>query len=48
VKEVVIETGIRTNTNLEVLSGLQPNDTVLTTGILQLRAGMPVQITKYN
>jgi membrane fusion protein, multidrug efflux system len=48
VKEVMIETGIRTNTDLEVLSGLQPNDTLLTTGILQLRAGMPVQITKYN
>jgi membrane fusion protein (multidrug efflux system) len=48
VKEVMIETGIRTNVSLEVLSGLHPNDTLLTTGILQLRAGMPVQITKYN
>lgn len=48
VKEVVIETGIRTNTSLEVVSGLEPNDTLLTTGILQLRAGMPVQITKIN
>ena len=46
--EVSIETGIRTNFSLEVISGLQPNDTVLTTGILQLRPGMPVQITKYN
>jgi membrane fusion protein (multidrug efflux system) len=48
VKEAQIETGLRTNVSLEVLSGLEPNDTVLTTGILQLRAGMPVQITKYN
>jgi membrane fusion protein (multidrug efflux system) len=48
VKEVSIETGIRNNTSLEVLTGLAPNDTILTTGILQLRAGMPVQITKYN
>jgi membrane fusion protein (multidrug efflux system) len=48
VKEVGIETGIRSNTSLEVLTGLQPNDTILTTGILQLRPGMPVQITKYN
>lgn len=45
VKEVTIETGIRTNTDLEVTSGLKHGDTVLTTGILQLRAGMDVQIT---
>jgi membrane fusion protein (multidrug efflux system) len=45
VKEVVIETGIRTNTDLEVTSGLKNGDTVLTTGILQLRGGMVVQIT---
>jgi membrane fusion protein (multidrug efflux system) len=45
VKEVVIETGIRTNTDLEVTSGLKNGDTILTTGILQLRGGMVVQIT---
>lgn len=45
VKEVVIETGIRTNTDLEVTRGLKSGDTVLTTGILQLRSGMNVQIT---
>ena len=48
VREAVIETGIRTDLSLEVLSGLKPNDTVLTTGILQLRAGMQVQLTKIN
>lgn len=45
VAEVRIETGIRTNTDLEVTSGLKSGDTVLTTGILQLRSGMNVQIT---
>lgn len=45
-KEVKIETGIRTNNSLEVLSGLKPGDTLLTTGILQLRPGMEVQISK--
>jgi membrane fusion protein (multidrug efflux system) len=45
VKETKIETGIRTNTDLEVTSGLQSGDTVLTTGILQLKEGMNVQIT---
>ena len=47
-KEVKVETGIRTNLELEVLSGLNVGDTLLTTGLLQLRAGMPVQVVKYN
>jgi membrane fusion protein (multidrug efflux system) len=47
-KEVFIETGIRTTNALEVLSGLKANDTLLTTGILQLRPGMDVQIAKLN
>jgi len=47
-KEVFIETGIRTANSLEVLSGLKANDTLLTTGILQLRQGMDVQISKID
>jgi membrane fusion protein (multidrug efflux system) len=47
-KEVFIETGIRTANSLEVLSGLKANDTLLTTGILQLRQGMDVQIAKLD
>jgi membrane fusion protein (multidrug efflux system) len=47
-KEVFIETGIRTANSLEVLSGLKANDTLLTTGILQLRPGMDVQIAKLD
>jgi membrane fusion protein (multidrug efflux system) len=46
VAEVSITTGIRTEKSLEVLSGLQVGDTVLTTGILQLRSGMEVGISK--
>jgi membrane fusion protein (multidrug efflux system) len=42
--ETKIETGIRTERDLEVLSGLNPEDTVITTGMLQLRNGMDVQI----
>lgn len=47
-KEVFIETGIRTANLLEVLSGLKANDTLLTTGILQLRPGLEVQISKLD
>jgi membrane fusion protein (multidrug efflux system) len=47
-REVIVETGVRTNLNIEILSGLQPGDTVITTGILQLRPGLPIQIVKIN
>jgi len=47
-KEVFIETGLRTANSLEVLSGLKEGDTILTTGILQLRPGMDVEISKLN
>ncbi len=47
-KEVFIETGIRTANSLEVLTGLKANDTLLTTGILQLRQGMNVQISRID
>ncbi|MBL7852540.1 MAG: efflux RND transporter periplasmic adaptor subunit [Cyclobacteriaceae bacterium] len=47
-KEVMVETGTRTNVSIEILSGLQPGDTVITTGILQLRHELPVQVVKVN
>lgn len=47
-KEVLVETGIRTSVNIEVRSGLQAGDTVITTGILQLRDGLPIQVVKVN
>ena len=47
-KEVPVQTGIRSNLNLEIVSGLNANDTLITTGILQLRPGLKLQITKMN
>jgi membrane fusion protein (multidrug efflux system) len=47
-KEVKIETGIRTENDLEVLSGLSAGDTLLTTGILQLRPGIDIKIVKLD
>lgn len=38
-----VETGIRTNTEVELTTGVQPGDTVITTGLLQLREGMAVK-----
>lgn len=37
-----VQTGIRTNTDVQLVSGVEPGDTVITTGLLQLRDGMAV------
>ena len=41
---VPVKTGIRTATSVQITSGLSPGDTVITTGIMQLRPGMPVKV----
>lgn len=45
VKESKVTIGIRTDRNVEITSGVQRGDTLITTGILQLRAGMEVDVT---
>ena len=47
-KAVKVEIGTRTNLHIEVISGLNPGDTVLTTGILQLRPELPIKLVKVN
>jgi membrane fusion protein (multidrug efflux system) len=44
VAAVNVETGVRTDTELEILSGIAPGDTVITTGILQVRPGTEVKV----
>ena len=41
----MVETGIRTDKMIQVVQGLQEGDTVITSGILQIRQGMPVNVT---
>jgi membrane fusion protein (multidrug efflux system) len=45
-KEVRVSAGERTEKTLEILSGLTMGDTVLTSGILQLRPGLLVNVTR--
>lgn len=45
-KFVNVEAGLRTAGEVQILSGLKPGDTLLTTGLLQVKPGMPVKITK--
>jgi membrane fusion protein, multidrug efflux system len=45
VVSIPVKIGTRTATHVQIISGLSPGDTVLTTGIMQLRPGMPVTVT---
>ena len=43
-----IEIGTRTDSQVQVISGLNEGDLVLTTGVMQVRQGMPVTYTPIN
>jgi membrane fusion protein (multidrug efflux system) len=45
VVSVTVKTGIRTPSEVQITDGLVPGDTVITSGILQLRSGIPVDVT---
>jgi membrane fusion protein (multidrug efflux system) len=43
-KEVIVETGARTDKNVLVISGLKAGDTVLTNGVMTLKDDSPVKV----
>ena len=43
-----VELGIRTEAEVQILKGLTAGDTIITSGTLQLRKGMPVIIDHLN
>ncbi|HEU4365615.1 MAG TPA: efflux RND transporter periplasmic adaptor subunit [Candidatus Krumholzibacteria bacterium] len=43
-----IDIGTRTDERVEVLAGLQPGDTVITSALLQLKPGTPVRLSAVN
>ena len=45
VKEVIVETGARTDTDILITSGLKVGDTVLTTGVMSLKEGSPIKVS---
>lgn len=47
-KQSAITVGIRTSDMVQVTSGLKDGDTVITSGILQLRDGLPVILSKLS
>ncbi len=47
-KEVVVETGARTESMVRVLSGIKVGDTILTSGVMSLKNGTPVKVNLKN
>lgn len=45
--QVVLKKGMRTASSIQIIDGLSVGDTLLTTGVMQLREGLPVTIDKY-
>lgn len=43
-----VEIGLRTDREVQITAGLSDGDTVITTGILQLRPGMAVQLVEFQ
>jgi len=45
--QVVLKTGLRTESNLQILDGIRAGDTLIVTGVMQLRDDMPVTIDNF-
>ncbi len=43
-----VETGLRLEDRVQVVAGLAPGDTVITSGLLQLRSGLPVELAGFD
>jgi membrane fusion protein (multidrug efflux system) len=43
-----ITTGIRDSADIQILTGVNTGDTILTTGLMFLRPGIDVKLTKIN
>ena len=48
VSQAEVNVGIRTDTEVQLTSGVSAQDTVITTGVLQIMPGVPVKITDFN
>ena len=43
-----VEIGTRTDERVEIITGLQPGDTVITSALLQIKSGMPVKLSRVD
>lgn len=47
-KAIDIKTGYRDERQIEITSGLAPDDTLVTSGLLQIKEGMPIRVKLPN
>jgi len=45
---IPVKIGTRTDTEVQIVDGINQQDTIITSGILQLRSGVPVSISEIN
>lgn len=45
---IEVETGLRQEKEVEIVKGLAPGDTIVTSGVMQLKSGMAVNINEIN
>lgn len=48
VRSVPVKTGMRSEGDVQIIEGLQPQDTLIVTGLLQLADGRPVELKELN
>lgn len=48
VEERKVQAGLRTSDSVQIIEGLKAGDELITSGVLQLRPGMPVQVKRKN
>ena len=46
-KQIEVEKGLRTSSAVQIIKGLQAGDTLLSTGVMQLRDDMNVYINEF-
>lgn len=47
-KKIPVKSGMRTDSNVQIVEGLQSGDTVIITGIMQMRPDMPLKVRVVN
>ena len=47
-KQVILDIGMRTESSVQIINGLNSGDTLIVSGVMQLRDGLPVTIDNFN
>jgi len=47
-EQQIVEIGLRTEAEVQIVDGISPSDSVIVTGILQMRPGMPLELSNID